>query len=137
MKISSAITKTERAQVVKDAVEKLCSLTMHPRLGELLKELVLSSNEKEERRGSWRSRWTGETGILKITSGGLEEVVVKRDGYRYTTGGLDLVICQPYKVGGSTEASARIVREPDFPTIAEKYDLDPNDMQKVIDRISS
>jgi len=139
MRVSEAVTETQKSSIIKAATEKLCLLAQHPRIKEMIKEIVLSSKEEKHcvHQGLFRNpRWSGTENILKLTKRGIMEETTSRDNYKYTSGGQDIIVCPPYKRGGTEKTSERLIAELEFSSLPEKYDLDPDTLQKVIDLLN-
>ena len=137
MKVNQYITKTQKEWAVKTVLEKLRILVDDPYRPELLKEIYLGRKEKEY---SFRSgkifeiskKWSEITESLILTYRGLEEEIVNYDGYKYTTHGLDITLSNLYRIGGIKDISRNLVTEQVLFTLPEKYNLDPDELQKLI-----
>ena len=140
MRVSDAITSTHKSALIEAATKKLIALAQHPRLKELLMEIRLSSIGQEQcvRYGLLGSpkKFSDTTSVLKFTSKGFLEKTTRSDNYGYTTHGLDLAAAiAPSRTGGTEKTTKRIIPEQELPNLPEKYDLDHNALQKIIDRM--
>ena len=138
MKVSDAITVSQKNRILGEIVEKLRLLCQNPHLKELLTEIKLFHREEKERREGGIFQKTvfssvQETLILNHLGIGLK--TVSREGYTKKGNYEPMLDLFPYKSGGEKETKIRIVGEGEFPMIAENFNLDSDELQKLIERI--
>jgi hypothetical protein len=134
MKVSEAITRTERTKVVREAVEILQSLARHPRLCGLIHDLKLSDSKEEAvvvRPGNWfrSDTFRVEESTLYLTTKGLEE-------RGFIVSGCHREGCGSWSRGTTNPLVRPITDYGQFGIMVEKYDLAPEDLQKILQRLA-
>ena len=129
MNVNSALTQTEKTALITSVVEQLKQISKSQRLEELLRDVELGKTKFEE-----EEIFIAKT--LKATSSGIVLETFVWENFRIEHSNV-YGPCgyESWKTGGTKNTSSKPVREFEFQTITEEFDLDPEKLKAILKRM--